>query len=123
MAGDYGPLDNTFQLPHVAGPVVFLQDVQGLFRHGLYLLAGFLVELGDKMIDEQRDVFLALPERRDRDGENVEPVEEVFPEPAVSDLFLQVPVAGRDDPDIDLDGAGASSRSNSPSWMTRSSLL
>ncbi len=75
------------------------------------------------MIDEQRDVFLALPERRDRDGENIEPVEQVFPEPAVPDLFLQIPVGGRDDPDIDLDGAGLPSRSNSPSWMTRSSLL
>ena len=83
--------------------MVFLESVQGLFRYGLYLLACFLVEFGDKMIDEQRDVFLALPERWDRDGENVEPVKQVFPEPAVSDLFLQVPVAGGDDPDIDLD--------------------
>jgi hypothetical protein len=57
------------------------------------------------MIDEQRDVFRALPEWRDGDGEDIEPVEQIFPEPAILDLFLQVPVAGRDDPDIDLDGA------------------
>jgi hypothetical protein len=41
------------------------------------------------------------------DGKYVEPVEQVFPEPALFDLFLQIPVAGRDDPHIDLDGAGA----------------
>src|SRR6185369_11823504 len=29
--GDYCPLDDTFQLPHVAGPMVFLQGVHGLF--------------------------------------------------------------------------------------------
>ena len=37
-------------------------------------------------------------------GENIEPVEKVFPEPAVLDLFLQIPVAGHDDPHIDPDG-------------------
>src|SRR5450631_1424671 len=58
------------------------------------------------MIDEQRDVLLALPEWGDRDGENVEPVEQVFPESAVLDLFLQVPVGGRDDPYVGLNGAG-----------------
>ena len=69
-----------------------------------------MVELGDEMIDEQRDVFLALPERWDRDGENVEPVKQVFPEPAVSDLFLQVSVAGRDDPYIDRGSPAAQTR-------------
>src|SRR5664279_2470816 len=59
------------------------------------------------MIDEQRDVFLALSERRDRNREYIKPVEQVFPEPPALDLFLQVPVAGRDDPYIDLGSAGA----------------
>src|SRR6185369_6297069 len=58
------------------------------------------------MIDEQRDVFLAQPERRHRDGENIDPVKQVFPELAVLDLFSQITVGGRDDPDIGLDGAG-----------------
>ena len=107
LTGDHRPLDDTFQLPHVSGPVVFLEGVQGLFCHGIYLLAHFLVELGDKMFDEQRDVFLALPEWRDRDGENIEPVEQVFPEPARANLFFKVPVAGCNDPYIDLDSAGA----------------
>ena len=123
LADDHRTLDDTLQLAHVAGPVVVLEGVQGLFHHGFDLSSYFLIEFGDKKIDKQRDVFLALPERRDRDGENVEPVEQVLPEPAIADLFLQVPVGGRDDPHIDLDGAGLPSRSNSPSWMTRSSLV
>ena len=31
LAGDYRPLDDTFQFPHVAGPEVFLQGVEGDF--------------------------------------------------------------------------------------------
>jgi hypothetical protein len=34
------------------------------------------------VLDEQRDVFHALPQGGDRDREHVEPVEQVFPEPA-----------------------------------------
>lgn len=36
-------------------------------------------------------------------GEHIEPVKEVFPEPAVFDLFLQAPVAGRDAVPIPID--------------------
>ena len=107
LARDHRPLDDTLQLAHVTGPVVVLEGVQGVFRHGLDLLSCFLIEFGDKIIDKKRDVFLALPERRDRDGENIEPVEQVFPESALPDLFLQIPVGGRNDPHIDLDGFGA----------------
>src|SRR6185369_4845459 len=67
LADYYCPLHDTFKLPHVARPVVFLKEIQGILCHGRYLLADFLVEFGDKMIDEQRDVILALPEWRQRD--------------------------------------------------------
>ena len=40
-------------------------------------------------------------------GKYIQPVEQVFPEPALPDLFLQVPVGGRYDPHIDLDGLWA----------------
>src|SRR6185369_2249959 len=60
------------------------------------------------MIDEQRDVFLALPEWRHRYGENIEPVEKIFPEPAIPDLFHQIPVGCSDDPNISFYGAGTS---------------
>src|ERR1039457_2127946 len=59
------------------------------------------------MIDQQRDVFFALPERRHVDWENIQTVIEVFTEPAVLDLFLQIPVGGRDDPYIGFYGTWA----------------
>src|SRR6185369_8608645 len=59
------------------------------------------------MIDEQRDIILALPEWRHRDRKNIEPVKQVFTELAISDRFPQIPVGSSDDPHIDLDGAGA----------------
>jgi len=52
--------------------------------------------------------FCPLPERRDSNGEHIEPVEEVLTESPGADLFIQVPVAGRDDPDINLDGVAGS---------------
>src|ERR1043166_3117325 len=106
LAGDHRPLDDALQLTHVAGPVVLLELIQGLFLHGFELSPDLLVELGDEETDQQRDVFLALPERRDRDGENIETVEQVLPELPLADLFLQVAVGGGDDPHVDFDRAG-----------------
>src|ERR1041385_3203104 len=100
------PLDDALQLTHVAGPVVVLEDTQRLFLHGFELSPDLLVVLGDEETDELRDVFLALPERRDRDGEDIETVEQVLPELPLGDLLLQSAVGGRDDPHVDFDRAG-----------------
>src|SRR6185369_432440 len=59
------------------------------------------------MIDQRGDIFLALPEWRHRDGKNIEPVEQVFPESAVLYLFLKIPVGSCNNPHIGLDVAWA----------------
>jgi len=43
-------------------------------------------------IDQKRDVPPCAAGARDRDRKNIQPVEQVFPEPALPDLFLQVPL-------------------------------
>lgn len=106
LADDYRPLDDAFQLTHVAGPAVFLKCTHGLLGDGLYLLADLGVEFGDKIINEQRDVLFALPEQRHGDGEHIEPVVKVFAKFAVLDLFFQIPVSRRNDPYINFYSAG-----------------
>src|SRR3990172_6342466 len=59
-------------------------------------------EPGEDMAGEDRDIFLSFAQGRDMDGEHVQPVIEVVPEPSLIHLTAQVPVGRRQDPDIDL---------------------
>ena len=54
------------------------------------------------MIDEQRDVFFPLAQRRQRDGDHVDAVEEVLAEVAVADRLAEVAVRGCEDADVHL---------------------
>jgi len=69
LGRDNRKFNYAFQFTNVAGPVVFLKGVQGVPWHGFYLPAYFLVELGDKMIDQQWDVVSTLPKWRHHDRE------------------------------------------------------
>ena len=61
----------------------------------------------DEVLGEQRDVLDALAERRQPDRDDVDPVEQVFPERALGDHLRQVPVGGGDHADVRLDLLGA----------------
>jgi len=61
------------------------------------------VELPDEVIEQGRDVLLALPQGRDVDRHDVEPVEEILPEAALPDVLLEVAVGGGHEPDVHLD--------------------
>src|SRR5690606_25944906 len=61
------------------------------------------LEPGEEVGDEFRDIRESLPERRDLDRDDVEPIEEVFAEDAGGDERLDVAVRGRDDAYVDLD--------------------
>ena len=65
-----------------------------------------LVQTLDERIDDQRDVLRPLPERRHGDGKDAQAVEQVFAEPALGDLLIELPVRRGDDSDIYLDGMG-----------------
>ena len=59
-------------------------------------------ELVEKVLDEQRDVFLALAQRRQLHGDDVQPVEQVFAELPVGHHARQVAVGRGDDAHVDL---------------------
>ena len=53
------------------------------------------------------DVAPALAQRRERDGEHIEAIEQILAELTLSHHALQVSVGGGDDADIDHNGIGA----------------
>ena len=52
------------------------------------------------MLDEQRDVFRALAQRRENDRQHVEPRVEILPKPPFVDEGEQILVRGGDNADI-----------------------
>src|SRR5713226_486838 len=100
---DHEPLDHVPELADVARPVVGEEIGERLHRDGLRALAVLGREPRDEVIDQQRDVFLPLPERWHLDRDHVEPVEEVLAEAAPRDQLVEVVVGRGDHPDVDLD--------------------
>ena len=60
-----------------------------------------LVVLAQEVVHEQRDGVHALAQRRQMDGDDVEPVVQVFAEAPVPDRLLEVAVGGRDHTRVD----------------------
>jgi hypothetical protein len=52
------------------------------------------------MLRQRPDLFRSLTERRDVEGDHVDPIIEIFPEELIRDERLEVPVRRRDDPYI-----------------------
>ena len=75
-----------------------------------HALAFFGGDPGEEMPHQVRDVFGALAQRRHRDREHVQAIEQVFAEAAAFDVVDQVAVGGRDDPHVDLDGLAPADR-------------
>ena len=107
-AQDHGPFNDAFELPDVAGPRVFLKGLHRLLLDRRDLFAQFPGISRYEGLGQQRDVLLPLPQRGDRDGEDVEPIVKVLPKPALADLFLEVSIGRRYDPHIDFRWSGTS---------------
>ena len=105
-AQDHGPFNDAFQLPDVPGPRIILQRLHRLLLDRRDLFAQFPGIPLYEGLDHQRDVFFPLPQWWDSDGEDVEPIVKVLPEPALADLFLKVSIGRCHDPHIDFDGMG-----------------
>jgi hypothetical protein len=85
LIADYkGALNNIFKLSHISGVIVAQEKLQSLIGYSEDLFSRPCVELLDECVDQQRDVFLPLGERRKLDLYHVEPVKEVFPEFPIS---------------------------------------
>ena len=59
------------------------------------------------MVDKERDIIISMPQRRDGDREDVQPVIQIIPEPALGDLLRQIPARRGKDSHIYFPGTGA----------------
>jgi hypothetical protein len=103
---DENSLGDIAQLADVTGPVVLLEGGEGSvgdFYVGATIL---LAELGEKFSGEKWDILLAITQRRDEEGNDVESIEEVFAEVATGDLLFEILIGSGDDASIDVNGRG-----------------
>ena len=104
---DDGAFDGVFEFADVAGPVVIDEELHrgvGEIARRLGVVRAVLLE---EALDEQRDIFFALAQRRQVEGDDVEAMEQIFAEAAFADEFAQIFVGGGEDADVDFDGFGA----------------
>ena len=66
------------------------------------------------MLHEQGQVFEPVPQWGQAQGDDIQAVEQVFPESSVLHLLLQIPVGGRHDAHVHGDGGGAADAADLP---------
>src|SRR5262245_17381743 len=104
---DHAALDHVLELAHVARPAVGLERRQRFGRRPLDPLVEAAIVTANEVIDEERHVLDPLPEWRDDDRHDVEPLVQIVAEGAARDGLPEVRVGRGDEPDVDLDRARA----------------
>ena len=100
---DHGPLDHILQFTNIAGPVMGHQCCLAGSRNSINsdtVLAGQALH---ELIGQKGYVFLTLPQRWHRDGNDIQTKIKVLAEFFARDALLQITVGGCDDPHIDSD--------------------
>ena len=98
-AQDQAPFHHVLQLADVAGPLVPLELGHGL---GAELHASRGLVPVQEVAHQGGNILDPLAQGRQVQGDDRDPVEEVFPEAPPTDVLLQVAVGRGDDPDVDL---------------------
>jgi hypothetical protein len=88
-------LDQVLQLADVAGKAVVKQRLDRALAEAGHVALVALAVVVQEVAHQQRDVVAALAQRRQVDGEDIEPVEQVFAEAALAHGLAQVDVGGR----------------------------
>src|SRR5574337_445289 len=92
--------DDVTQLSNIAGPRIVHEGVSGPVVDGANRLPILGVERLQEVGSEQQDVFAALAQRRQIDGDDGKPIVEVFSESAGLNLGLEIPMGSGHDGDI-----------------------
>jgi len=95
------PLDGIFQFAHVAGPVIVPQDLKRPRTDARYVLAHRPVVTRQKMIYQDLQILRALPQRRNVNRDDRDPIVKILPEKSQLDALLQVAVGRRNQTHVD----------------------
>jgi len=101
------PLDDIAQFADVARPGVLLERINGLFCERNRLPSILCADLAGKVLDQSGQIFGALTQRRQLDGEDHHAMIEIAPEKALFDELLEVAMGGNQDAHVDCGGLGS----------------
>ena len=99
--------DYVFEFADVAWPIVIHQKLHGGVSEDARRLAVVAAKLFEEAADQERDVFLALAQRRKMERNYVEAMEEIFAEAAFAHELGEIFVGGGEDADVYFYGVGA----------------
>ena len=100
--------NSIFQLSNIAGPIIVHDNTHGILGDVLDCRSCLLIEMSDKVIDQQWNIFFSSSQRRKMDGKNLETVIEVIPEMSPTDEIVKILLACGDNPYIDSASFGFS---------------
>src|SRR5882724_7777032 len=104
---DHGALDDVLQLPNIAWPGVRRQRLHHFVRNYIDVPVHPRGEFSYKIPDQIRNVPGTLAQRRKGDWKNVEPVEQIGPEPALAHHLHQINVGRRNHANVDANRVSA----------------
>src|SRR6266403_5181677 len=99
---DDGAFHQILQLANVARPQIPLEGGHGFRRNAVDLLPHAAAKHLHEMRDKNRNVFPALSERRQQDGEDVQTIVQITPKLPASYHLDQIPIGCGYKPDIHL---------------------
>ena len=119
----HGPFDEIFQFTNVARPGCIRERFHSFFRNGFNPLLHLARQPRDEKVYEQWNVLTPVPKRRNLDGKNIQPVEQIFAKLIVLNHCCEVAVRSRDQTYINVNRSAVfPSRSNSCSCNARKSF-
>src|SRR5688572_5851719 len=89
------------ELADVPGPVTRQQSTLSFGTNFFHCQPMALAQATRKKSGQLQDIAAAFPQRRDIDTIKVEPMQQVFPKPALRHGLLQIAIRRGDEPDID----------------------
>src|SRR4030095_1678797 len=101
VAADHRSFHEIAQLANVAGPAVSLQHLDVVFGDRLDALVERRGEILDEAAHQQRNVLGPLAQRGHPNRKYVQPVIQIFAELIGLNPFLEIPMRGGDDADVD----------------------
>ena len=100
IAEDCGTFDHIMQLTKVSGPIIVTERIERLLGKTEERPVTLPAKESKKPLRYGADILGAFPEWWEHDWDHVQPVVEVFPEPAFFYSLIEIGVGGGNDPDI-----------------------
>ena len=97
---DHRPFQHIAQFPHVAGPGMLHQAGKRLRMKLRNAIPAFLVQLPDHGVGDMRNIFQAMPQRRQFDVKNIQPVIQILAQHPLFDRFERRTIGGRQHPHV-----------------------